>query len=904
MKLLDILLEAGGLDAIIGTPEVLSQSQHLPEQAIEIKRLLSRQALVTGYTDGRFQTTGMAWTGPVDSGDPATQWTNALSDAIRRWKESVNIQLQAADINRLLDTSGPGVITERDLLYLMNTPLSPEGFLRLRANRPTRTRPEAPPFEGQTYVRQTAQRTSAGITDIRGMVNAIGWSGWYRLAWAVADLMGMSDDRNTRNRWAQRFILEVYSNLRTRPEYWIDNWNKNQNTLGNQDRIVKDVNLKLPNLGSDRPTPAEIFDRFAPVLQALWQDDLQNMSDTQAQNAAAEQGDAILEESRITAIARNIADAMGGNFDGTAEEAIQESLMALRSRGDWDNLTQEFNRITNDVLHERLAEELNEQDYTNIVTANLLRINAVNPLLLHSLINFENNDSVEVQMDGTTYTIQKNRENNQVVINNYSGYDQIIIDQILRAALEQQGTEVPANLRVPVTAEDRQNAASIFIVAIEESYPELVAWYTYQSPFNQPSPSGGSYPDIGGLRLNGIIDQATQMLAVGTSQATVIEYVREEIRKDREWLIGTGENDPGNANIRFANEYRSEGDRSRYFDEITDQDLVELSEDEEELLEALLSEEEGVRTDALNTILQDSNRESLYTRLYGFAKSQRNRYLDEELGEDDTAKNYFMTGENDNTLLGRLLQVLRGPTAAPREMAKLFKLAAEGDSYFLFRAGTDDDLMNRLIDAIRNRSDYNLVDQEYRDLPGTTDSLLEDMGKEEFFSRFGDSYYNRLASHIGASERAMVHNEVATRLRNAIEDIGEGNLTEESIASLESAIEGEQRIEINKISPILTALNDLVALYADENLSNPQYRRLVQIRNAFMAYRRRVQPPGWRPGRPTGDAMAGSEVLNLATDETPEGLINGSEPAEPAVAPETTAASAPTVTDNTPIPTP
>jgi hypothetical protein len=900
MKLIEILLEAGGLDAIINTPEVLSQYQHLPEQAVEIKRLLSRHALVTGHSQGRFLTNGMAWSGPINSGNPETQWTPALTDAISRWKRSVNIQLETAGISRQLNTAGPGVITASDLLYLMNTDLDDDGFLRLRnPDRPTRSRSEAPPFDGQTYIRQLAQNSSEGITDIRSMVNAIGWSGWYRLAWAVADDKGMTDDVPTRNRWAQRFILEAYSNLRSNTEFWIDNWNKNQNTLGNQDRIINDINLKLPNLGSDRPTPAAIFDLFADLLRGLWAEDLRGVADVQSTNARAEEGSPILEQGRITALARTIADAMGGNYDGTSEEPIQESLSAIRSRGDWDNLTQEFNRLTGDVLHERLYDELKQDrdEYTSIVSANLRRINVINHQLLHSLINFENTNEVEVELDGTVYSVQQQRVNDEIVIENYSDFNDIVIDRILRAALEQQGTTVPTNMRVPVQAEDRQVASAAFIAAVEESYPEMVAWYTYQEPFNEPGPDG-AYPDLGGMRLEGIIDQASQMSAAGSLQAYIIDYIKSEISKDRGWLVGTSETDPGHANIRFASEYVSEGESGRFFNEVTDDDLVELSDEDEELIDNLRSEQEAVRREALETILNDANRESFYIRIYQGMKRIYNKYLDTELGDEDTLENYIRTGSSDDSLLGRAIDRLRTPIAAPMELAKLFKKAADGDSYFwgLFTIGTDDDLMNRSIDQIRSRSDYNLVDARYRQIPGISQSLLEDMGNEEFLRSFGDSYYNRLASSIGASNIAMVEAEVSARLRERIEDIAGGELSEDALRRLEEAIELEGTIEVRKINPLLIALDGLVAVYA-EDASTPSLGRLVEIRNAFMAYRRRVMPPGWRPGRTTGKLLNGAEVLALATDTTPEGTINGRPPTEIRTT-STTASAAPTVTSD------
>lgn len=902
MKLLEILLEAGGLDAIIGTPNVLSQTTHLPEQAVEIKRLLSRQALVTGHAEGRFQTTGMAWSGPVDSGDPETQWTQALTDAISRWKRGVNIQLEVAGIDRRLDTAGPGVITERDLLYLMNTDVDDDGFLRLRRGGPTRSRAEAPPFDGQTYVRQLAQRSSEGITTIRQMVLAIGWSGWHRLAYAVADDMGMSDDRATRRRWVERFIQEAYTNLRVYPEYWIANWNSNERTLAHQDRRINGISLRLPEVGSDRLTPAQIFDRFAPLLQELWREDMEARAEVQSTNARAADGEAILEAGRITALARTIADAMGGNYDGTSEEPIQESLSSLRSKGDWDNLTMEFNRLTGDVLHERLYDELKQDrtEYESIVTANLSRINVINHQLLHSLLRFDNGAEISVEIDGTTYRIQQQRVNNQIAIEGYDDFDDIVIDMILRAALEQQGTEVPDNLRIPVESADRELAAAAFIAAIEDNYPEMVAWYTFQDPFNDPEKNPGM-ADLGGMRLEGIIDQASQMAASGSTQAYLIEYILIELTLDRGWLVGTGEDSPGHANIRFAPEYINEGQSDRFFDEVTDDDLVELSDEDEELLEDLLSEQEDVRREAIETILNDQNRESFYIRIYQGMKNRHGKYLDTELGEEDTVEEYLQSGNADDSLLGRVISVLQVPVAAPMELAKIFKKAADGDSYLFgsVTTGTDDDLMNRAIDQIRNRSDYNLVDARYRQIPGVNNSLLEDMGNEEWIQSFGDSYYNRLAARIGRSQVALVSAEVSSRLREAISAIGEGDLSTESIERLENAIELEGRITVPKILPILTALDDLVSNYIDsESTEDPLFRRLVQLRNAFMHYRRRVQPPGWRPGAATGDLMRGSDVIELASDETPEGTINGREPAQvPTSSSDTAAGQAPVTAD-------
>lgn len=876
MRLLDILLEAGGLEAILNTPNSISAFEHLPEQAKEIKRLLSAQTLVTGITNGQFTTNGKAWNGPIDE-----EWNEALSNAIRTWKQSVNIQLQNAGRKPELDTAGPGVIHGTDLKFLLNPGniLNAQGILRLRTERTDQNvRPQAPPFQGQTYVRQLGSTNAAEIQDIKSMVLAIGWSGWYRLSWAVADLMNMNEDSNTRNRWAQRFILECYSNFRVNSYPWIDNWNKNHNTLGGQDRIVNNVNLKL----DIRSAPVDIYNKFAPLLLELWADDEQKINANKERAEQAETGVAVTSDDVITNIARNLQNAMEGM--GTDEDAIATELGRLQSKGDWDNLTQRYNDLTQRTLHEDLYSELDEdpQQYLTIVTSNLMRLNVINPLLLHSLLNFGTQSAINISLDGKNYSIAKDRQNNKVLIEGYDGFDDIVIDQILRSALEKQGTEVPVNLRPEVDSQDREQAAASFIAAIEASYPEMVPWYTYQTPFNEPDPNGMPYPDLGGLRLKGIISQAGQLIAVGSSSASVLEYIKEEIKKDREWLIGTSENNPGIANIRFAERWQTEGNlNDRFFPELSDDDLIDLNEDEQELFDALVSEQEELRAQAVNTILNSGNREDLYVRLYGEAAKSNNsdEYLDSILGDEDTVKNYIMNADLDDSLLSRIIPVLQVATAAPRKVAELFKEAAE----FGFTTGaTDDELMTKLIDNIKNRNHYNLVDARYRELDGVTNSLLEDMGNEQWLQRFGnDTYYNRLASIIGATEIALVSAEVSSRLRNTLNDVAE-ELNEETIQALETDIGREGTIPFRKIQPLVNILDEIVETHTTEQgNADPNYLRLMEIRNAFMNYYRQVRPRG-RPGinAQSGPTLSGNQVLELASEEPPAGMKirNGRDP--------------------------
>lgn len=871
MKLLDILTEAGGLDAIIGTTSRLNAQSGNPQQIQELKTQLSRHTLVTNLdANGELVLGNRAWVGPVDS-----EWTLALSDAITAWKRSVNFQLEKAGRSDTLNTAGPGVISGNDLKYLSQTALTPQGLLRV-ASAPRRATPQAPPFEGQKYSRQLGQESSAGINTIRDMVNAIGWSGWYRLSWALSDIKGASEDKSSRNEAAKRFILDVYSYMNeTSPLPWIDNFNKSTYTLGNQDRVINGVNLKI----DVRLTPTQIYEKLAPVLLKLWEGDAQEEAERNEVTAAAGRGEAVVAGDDITQIARNLHTAMfGGTGIGTDEQAINEELKKLRSSGDWNNLVSKYSEMFEGrTLHVDLYDELKQspEDYANYVTANLVRLNVINHLLLHSMINFGSAESVAVSLDSTSYQVNRERENNKVVIDGYDEFDDIVIDQILKAALESQGTAVPENLTVETTTDDKQTAGGAFIAAVEEQYPEMVTWYTYQEPFKTPD---NKYPDIGGMRLKGIVDQAAQLVAVGTSTVALNSFILEEIRKDREWLVGTGENNPGVANIKFDDKYGSEGGATgRYFPETSDDDLVELDADEQELVDALISEQDPLIRQAISVILDNGNSESFYIKLYQGAAPQH--YLDKQLGKDDTVKEYVLNRADDDSHLMRLINVLGVPVSAPRTMAELFKEASE---WSLWEGPTDDKLLTALIDLIRNKSDYNLVDARYRALPKASgQSLLEDMGNEQWIQRWGDTYYNRLARKIGDSDIALVSAETSSRLRSAMDDISE-TLDESTVDALETAIGREGTIPFKKVNPILDALDEIVEIHSSSQ--DPALEQLVGIRNAFLHYRRHLQPRGWRPGvnSPMGSPMTGGKILELAAPTYPSGMRvrGGQEPTE------------------------
>lgn len=847
------------LNAIVRNFYVASQRSHTTGMAREIKALLSQHTLVTGYSNNEPQLGGRAYIGPIDD-----NWGNDLSEAILRWKRSVNLQIEFADSgDRPLDVAGPGVINQTDLRYL-RAPLRPNGTIRLNRVPSRTTRSNAPVFDAERYVPELGANSSAGIESIEQMVEAIGWSGWYRLSWEVHELTGRdNEDIQSVNAFATRFILEVYKHFnRFNAEPWIDNWNKNPRTLGNQSRVTHDVDLKL----DIRDTPREIYEKFAPLLRTLWQEDLDRRAEGAEQRAAAESGaTTITNIEELTSMARTIHDAMhGGTGIGTDNEQIGDELQRLRSRGDWEALSERYNEMFQIALHEDLYNDMKDTPelYERYVTANLSRIRVINHLLLHSMINFGRTEFVEVVIDDTRYRIQRQRnEQGNVVIQGYNDFDDIVIDTILRAALEAQGTEIPANLEVETTADDRENAAASFLAAVESEYPEMAAWYGFQPPFNDPDLNRG-VPDLGGLRMRGIVSQGAEMFAVGVGYESVQDFMTTEIGKDRDWLVGTGEDSPGVANIRFADAYGSEGDPSRWLPEAAPGADITLDEEEQELLDALLSDNDTEIQAAITEILSRDNREQLYIRLYNKAADQDSKFLDAELGEDDTVMNH-VERQSDNSNLQRLIERLRTPVAAPNEMAKLFAQAAEGDEGIerLLGIGTDDDLMIRLIDMITGLSDYNLVDQRYRRLSRNNNSLIDDMAEEQWLGIFGSTYYNRLAEKIGREQLETVRAEVSGRLRDAIDQVGE-DLTEDNIETLETAIEREGTIGEDKILPLLRALDEVVQThYTGAPNPDPAYARIVQIRNAFAYYDESDQ---------RGE-LSGAGVLDLGQDDAPPG---------------------------------
>lgn len=852
------------LDVLLGNFGIASQTSHTDGQAQEIKHYLSRHTLVTGYRDNEPQYGGQAYIGPIDD-----NWGNDLSQAILRWKRSVNLQIEFADLDiRPLDVAGPGVINEGDIRFLRAN-LNNDGTIRFSGLPRRSQRTNAPPFSENNYVPELASPTGAGIETVEQMVrDGIGWSGWYRLAIAVFELMGGDMTSNQdKNAFAVPFIEEVYKHFnRYNAEPWIENWNTR--CLGNQRRVVFDTNLRV----DIRDNPREIYEKFAPVLERLWQEDLDRRADAASENEAGRSGElTITNPENLTAIATALHEAMDG--PGTDEEAIGEQMALLRSTADWEAVSLEYNRLFSKTLHEELYSELASgvsgdlNDYTAYVSSNLMRIRRINHLLLHSMLNFGTEDSIEVQIDGTSYQIQRERVDGKVVIQGYSEHDDIIIDSILRAGLEAQGTEVPSNLEVETTADQRNNAKSAFLAAIEMEYPELSAWYAFADPFNDPEKNPG-LADIGGARLNGIVSQSAQMLAVGSGFDAVINFIKQEISSDRAWLIGTGEDNPGVANITFAPQYGAEGSGTRWLPEASPGSDITLDEEEEQLLEALLGGVDNEIDQAVSTILSGSDKIERYIRLYDVAADQRGKYLDSELGNDDTILNHLKDRQDDNSVIMRFVRQLRTPVAAPREMAKLFVKAAEGDEYFwgLFTAGTDDDLMAILINNIRGLSDYNRVDYRYRELSSSNNSLLEDMGDEEWIQSFGDSYYNQLAARIGRQQIDTVLAQVSSRLRTAINAAGE-NLTEDTLDALEAAIRAEGTITLDKIRPIVRALQAVVETHTPAGDATPpaELPRLIGIRNAFAVYDNEVDGDEERANR------SGAMVLQGTDNDLPTG---------------------------------
>jgi len=757
----------GSLTGLLrGFVGVISQTSGNPNQYTAVQQALSNHTLVTGMAEtGHYILGDKAWTGATDG-----TWTPALAQAINAWKRSVNYQLtEAGERNRLEENATSPSINERDVTYLL-APLNDNGLL-MQSGREDRvqryTGPDTlQPWEGQTYTPRLAGSVEDVDTTTRSMLDAIGWSGWYIICQAIArEKVGEDADNAQWDAETVRCLRAVYSNISHTPDRWYHFFRTI--VIGNRQGFTIPVN--------DQPTPIIYTDNFAPTARDLYlfyapiAEGLFNEQEDQRETARAEREEALdntevmLDNNQIGNIAsifqqallrQNAADSVLDFFglDGSSEiEMIAQAMNLLRTAADWNAVSDEFERRTQKDLADEIFREFNRDQYQMYFASRIQALRVVSPRLNFAAINWQQGQeeiSVRLNIDETETIFEVQRElasDGSIRIGGYDGpndYNIFVIDEIIQNAVEVSGGTLP-DLNAEVEESYMLQAANLFIVAIEASYPEMTSFYSYGPPF-----SSTNTPDIGRVRRLAIQTIMARMLQAGAADADAIASAVVEIGNDREWLIGDGtEDNIGAANIYFDERYRDDGIAGRIWTPSRLDDDVELTDDEEAIYTALTSTNADERRDAVQDIFDASDREGLYTRLYRYSMQQQTP-LEDLIGDGIDSVRRIIFGDEDTEtdgVIARLSNEFGMPVVAPMAMAQLFH-----DGIGSGWDGTEEEDLQRLIGAIDSREDYELINERYITLSGVESSLWNAIDNEtiDFFDGF-DSLKAQLAAAIG-----------------------------------------------------------------------------------------------------------------------------------------------------------
>lgn len=846
MRVLDIILENNNplfnLRTTIGAAGSVNRRNSDSSKTSYIQQQLARHRLVTGIRNGQFVLGNMAWTGSIDG-----QWTAQLDSAIPAWKRSINLQLTGTPDRPLeVNTTSPGILGS-DLKYLVNTELGSDGLLDAnQRGNPAYTPGDQPGISaGFTYtpgvIPGTRQEVAADPTG-RTLYNAVGESAWYRIAAEILEYENSRDGvswlastppteraRLITSKKTQTFERNVGPQITGQ---WLSNIN---NYADNAMATYADGSTQPIDISKvfSSPQVVDVFDYYSEMATKLWEKDRQ-LSAQARQNAntvtQTPVSGEVLGEVDLRAIATQLNNAFkndltaafpGGRSFSNDAEAIQSILARLRTAADFDNLSQIYSQLySGEVLHERLWEELEKDEYMSIVVPKLLAIRRIAPRIIYTSIEFGDADNVQAEYDGSRYRVMKELgSSGQPIIQGYNGpndYDAITIDGILKAAVETSGGTLP-DFDAPIDDEARAEAQLAFINTVQNTYPEMVAFYVHAEPFSSAS------VDIGGARMRGIIDDAARM---GGNQAAMASYISQEILSDREWLLGTDEVEPA-ANIRFDDRYRSEGIRGREFPTVSADEDVELNANEEEIYENLKSTQRTVVLSAVDAILQSENPEQMWENIYRQAASD-GLWLDKaaNMGDGRSSIEEFLNGNDDGSPIVRVARSIGLPITAPRVAAEMFYDAGRGRTM-----RTDEDTINNLIGQIRNRYDYELIDERYRAL--SDDSLIDDLASEQIQGIWGGGWYKQLAAIIGDEDRLeLIRVELDRGIMDALENV-ERAPTSENIEALSRAADdnsfknNEDQLEI-VIDRINSVLDDMDA-------TTPESLLLENLRDALQA---------------------------------------------------------------------
>jgi hypothetical protein len=757
MKLFDVLKE-DALRAFASNRNInvyVGPDSNDQELIKSIQRALAKHSLAKGErTEGNWwPNNDKAWTG----GETGIFDAN-LGNAIRTWQESINIQIADLPAN---STTRPltvnGVINQEDGKILL-APLNNLGFLE---NRELQTA-----LDNFVKIRRAfdenrfANGDVNNVTDYATFIQNIGRDGWAAVLTPIvnqrftgqfegttADLIkDYVDDSIDSIMNKSRNVDLLFDNLRAILRPLPPTTKVPSKIAGDTTLIPGFERLRLlqttylgPNINrEDLNKPKLLYIHFASIAQYQFERGSQTIQDRlqkQAEEDAKSEQNDVANIDQITArqLAEKIEEAFENRYFAVFTSArvesndvsIEEAMMQLANAKDYDIVASEYNSLTGNNLSLRMVDELDEALYERIFVSHLLRIKRINPRIYHSAIQFGQQDSITVTAPNSDKEFEimavmtRTRPDIEPEV-----FDVILEDALLRSAIESTGGTLPDLYAAP-TLDERISAINAFIDVMNNTYPEMVRFYAHLPPFAE-------YAPLGPLRLKGIIEEGTVYAKSGTDPTAFFESA---IARDRQWLVGNGEDndgdgeiDGGNANIYFDERYQDEGLGSRAFEIPDGEEEIALTDEELDIVRDLASQKEDIILAAIDLIFEQNNPSKLYIdTIYPGFKQQTGEFIEFELGgKGDNAwtNKFFSENTTDsNPLMAKLLTKFaeskgKSPLeviafVAPKGVADEFKKALDRTTFLGVFNNVDEEHLRRLVKSLVSREDFDLVDKYF-----------------------------------------------------------------------------------------------------------------------------------------------------------------------------------------------
>jgi hypothetical protein len=645
MKVLEILKE-GELEALkTARLETVGPNSGTEGMIREIQENLKKHGLKLA--------TGQILPPPAYAGTVNGIWDQPLSDAVKKWKQSINLQFPRGK-SGAANLQEDNIIRSTDIDWLLHKAIKADGMIDTGRNTDATSGNTAATriAANLTYNRGPLVKVDPStITNTAEFIDAIGFTGWIDIKTEMLNLQEGDDNvrdisPNERNIEFGRFWTQVNDNREQFVDKWATHW-RTELLASQKDAIATlDDGSTMPlNPPGNVPVngAAALYEYFFKMANGLHKKFARMDRERKAteNQLATDPTATTLNPNSLSVMASDLKAAFensivaaivpgGAGFSNDAE-TVNIVLRKLKTSQDYNNLAEEYARQNNgEKLDETLADELDDTEYDRIVRTNLGKIRRISPRAFHSAIKFTG-DSVDVTINDKTYTVERATIGGKIRVKDGETVvkNAILEDSVLREAVAATGGTVP-NLFAQASAETKSRVGAAFVSAIDASYPELVSWYTYQEPFSTVQGT----PDVGGMRLTGIVDEGAMLLESGMNDDDLITWITEEISSDHLWLIGDGsEENPGLANIRFDKRYESEGLSGRNLP-VGDLDSeATLTDEEAEILANLRTKDDIQVNNAIASILELDDPADSYERIYRKYLSSNSSTLDEDLSD-------------------------------------------------------------------------------------------------------------------------------------------------------------------------------------------------------------------------------------------------------------------------------